>query len=226
MKIHCHLACLLLTLFAGATSASAQTAISPAAGPTTAVNAALPEGFIMINGKVHMVQKGRAVPLNQELTLRVTPTGITGFDQTPRTLSNDTMLTMDGRVVPIPEGLVIAPPPPRISDEAARNLDAGVSGENLSGLAPGRSAPPPTRVTTTVTTQAPAPARGTPTTSVTEVVTGQSPAAAAVPAPAASAPAASPGRTSATPAGTVFDPNAVNDGTIEAAGTGTRRPTQ
>jgi hypothetical protein len=186
---------------------------------SVAQNAPPPEGFVMINGKVHIVQQGQAIPLDRELTLRVTPGGIMGFDQLPRTLTTDNMLTMDGRVVPAPAGLIVAPPAPKLSAEAARNLDSGVTGENISGLAPAQPAGRPATAAPN-----PAPARiqpGATTTTTTTVVVPQV-AAEPVPQPAPATKPAPP----APPSGTVFDPNAVNDGSIEAAGTGTRKPTQ
>jgi hypothetical protein len=214
---------------AGLLPVAAQTAISPAAGSTATVEELAPQGFMMLGGRVFVVRQGQAAPLDGELALRVSPGGITGFDQVARTLAPGQMLTMDGRIVAAPEGLVVAPPPPQIDPAEARILDRGVRGENISGLAPARPAPPAEpvasqrAVTTTTTTTAPAAAATSAAAPLPQPVAPPS-ASTGVPAPAAGrgtrVPGANGDRFSAP---TVFDPGQVNDGSIEAAGTGTRR---
>jgi hypothetical protein len=218
MKSFFQFLCLALALPGALTPALAQTAISPAASTTPDVNSAAPDGFVMINGKVHVVHQGQAVPLDREMTLRVTPTGITGFDQRPRNLTGENMLTMDGRVVPAPQGLVIAPPLPKINAEDARHLDSGVAGENVSGLAPAQ----PIRRSAAVSPAPPARISGVPATNpVTQpaLVPVTPPVESTVTTTTTAVRPTAPAR-----AATVFDPTVTNDGSIEAAGTGTRRP--
>jgi hypothetical protein len=181
----------------------AQTEIVPVS-PNIPVNRdRLPDGLVMMGGKVYEVRGGVATPLDHDLVMTISPTTITGFDQVPRKLAPDQMLTMDGRIVQMPSGIVLAPPPPPpLTPEQARNLPRSVSGENVSGLAP--TPPPQSR-----TVIAPRPAPRPPTTVTTTVST-------TIPANPAKPPVVQEKTT-------VFDPKQVNDGSIEAAGTGTRR---
>jgi hypothetical protein len=143
-----------------------------------------------------------------------------------RVLAPDQMLTMDGRVIAAPEGLVVAAPPPRVDPADARLMDRGVRGENISGLAPARPAPPAAAERPATTAAAPAQ-----TTTATTVTTAAPPQPVAPPSANVSAPLPAAGRGANMPGAsgdrfntpTVFDPNQVNDGSIEAAGTGTRR---
>lgn len=114
---------------------------SPAAGSTVVPNQAPTDGFIMAGGKTYVVRRGVATPLEQEITLRITPTAIVGFDQVPRTITSNAMLTMDGRIVAAPQGLTF-PPVRQLIGMDPRLQDRGVYGSNLSGLSPGASASP------------------------------------------------------------------------------------
>ncbi|MDZ4289286.1 MAG: hypothetical protein U0984_15075 [Prosthecobacter sp.] len=113
--------------------------ISPAAGSTISPNQVMPDGFIMIAGRTYTVRNGVALPLDHEMILRVTPTGVIGFDQLPRTITSNAMLTMDGRIVAAPERLVFPPVVQQVVTIDTRLQDRGVYGANLSGLSPARN---------------------------------------------------------------------------------------
>lgn len=111
--------------------------ISPAAGSTILPTQAAPEGFVMVAGKVYAVRQGVATPLDREITLRVTPNGIIGFDQRPRSITSNAMMTLDGTIVAAPRSLTfVAPTPAAPAAPDPRLQDRGVYGFNLSGLAP------------------------------------------------------------------------------------------
>lgn len=150
MKTHpLFLPCLLgvLASLAPLSLGTAQTALSPAAGSTvTPAQANRQDGFIVRNGVMHLVRNGVAAPLDREMTLKVTPQGVTGFDEVFRRLTPDAMLTMDGRIITPPADIVFAvvpqPLPPTTSQtEAERRLDRGVTGQNTSGLYPPSATP-------------------------------------------------------------------------------------
>lgn len=128
--------------------ATAQTALSPAAGSTvTPTQTNRQDGFIVRNGVMHLVRNGIAAPLDREMTLKVTPQGITGFDEVFRRLTPDAMLTMDGRIINPPADIVFSavppPPPPATPQQTGteRRLDRGVTGQNTSGLYPPSATP-------------------------------------------------------------------------------------
>jgi|GEM_PF-6661203 len=101
------------------------------------------DGFVIRDGRTYQVRNGQATPVGQDQVLRITPQGeIIGFDGQRRELSERTMLTLDGRVIPAPPGTVYATPQAlpsgpnnQLSDNRADQPD--VTGENVSGLAPG-----------------------------------------------------------------------------------------
>lgn len=122
------------------------------------------EGFVMFNGHMYRVTNGQAIRLAEEKILRVSSTGMTDFNGQPINLPAGSMLTLDGRVVPTPSGIRFTdgssattdetPPPTTPANAGAANErasmpplggnpgypDRGVTGENLSGLAPAANA--------------------------------------------------------------------------------------
>lgn len=65
-------------------------------------------GYYVVDGITYAVHEGKSVRLNKEVSLRVTPTGIIGFDGAPITLPPGQMLTSDGRYAQIPPGTLPA----------------------------------------------------------------------------------------------------------------------
>jgi hypothetical protein len=116
--------------------------IPPTAGPAPSLQQQKPDGFIMVGGKTYIVRQGVAMPLDQELILRVTPSGVIGFDGRPRTITSNAMMTSDGQIVALPRGIVFSQQRPAIVDTNVaiagdpRLQDRGVYGQNVSGLAP------------------------------------------------------------------------------------------
>lgn len=155
--------CLLTPMLALSTLAQSPTAptASPADPDAPRFEVQTPtEGFTLFNGKMYRIGNGQAVPVTEEKTLRVSSTGATDFAGQPLKLPAGSMLTLDGRVVPVPGGIRFTdgssattdpnPPPatPANAGAAADRAslpplggnpgypDRGVTGENLSGLAP------------------------------------------------------------------------------------------
>jgi hypothetical protein len=153
MKAHFSLAATVAACLLAPLAQSAPN-VSPAAGPGLSPNRAMPEGFIMINGLTYSVHNGVATPLQAPVVMRITPNGIVGFDDVPRMITNNAMLTLDGRVVAAPDRL-LAPPPLLLTQFATadnRLAPGNVAwGNSLSGLAPNRdmtAAPGPRFVST------------------------------------------------------------------------------
>ncbi|WP_038166080.1 hypothetical protein [Verrucomicrobium sp. BvORR106] len=155
--------CLLTPMFA--LSALAQSPTSPTASPAEPDALRLEvqtpaEGFTLFNGKMYRIANGQAMPVTEEKTLRITSSGATDFSGQPLKIPAGSMLTADGRVVPMPGGIRFtdgsaattdpnpAPATPANAGAAADRAslpplggnpgypDRGVTGENLSGLAP------------------------------------------------------------------------------------------
>jgi hypothetical protein len=113
---------------------------------------------------MYRVTNGQAIRLAEEKILRVSSTGMTDFNGQPINLPAGSMLTLDGRVVPMPSGIRFTDgssattdetPPPTTPANAGASADRalmpplggnpgypdrGVTGENLSGLAPAANA--------------------------------------------------------------------------------------
>jgi hypothetical protein len=105
-------------------------------GSTTA------DGYVVRNNQIYQLRNGQATPLVNEVTMSIKPSGeITGFDGQTRRMSENTVLTMDGRIVPAPPGVVFPAPLPGANADGraldARRSQPAVTGENVSGLAPG-----------------------------------------------------------------------------------------
>ncbi|WP_009960185.1 hypothetical protein [Verrucomicrobium spinosum] len=123
------------------------------------------EGFTLFNGKMYRISNGQAMPVTEEKTLRITSSGATDFTGQPLKIPAGSMLTAGGRVVPMPGGIRFtdgsaattdtSPPPATpanagaVADRASLPPlggnpgypDRGVTGENLSGLAPATGSP-------------------------------------------------------------------------------------
>lgn len=114
-------------------------------GASAQTSSTTPDGYVMRNQQIYVIRNGQATPLEGEVTMRITPEGqITGFDGQSRQLSESVMLTVDGRVLPVPPGTVFpaAPSAPAVIDRFAdrRAQLQNDSGENRSGLAAPASA--------------------------------------------------------------------------------------
>ena len=101
-----------------------------AAAPEVAPASPLAEGYFVTNGASYFTRNGQAFKVEREVSIRVTPTGIIGFDGQPLALGPGMMLTPDGRHAPIPAGLNFqslpgkASPFPTSPTEASRSLPA------------------------------------------------------------------------------------------------------
>lgn len=155
--------CLLTPMLA--LSALAQSPTTPTASPANAdaprAEVQTPaEGFTLFNGKMYRIANGQAVPVTEDKTLRISSSGATDFVGQPLKIPAGSMLTVDGRVVPMPGGIRFTdgsaattdpnPPPATPANAGAAadraslpplggnpgSPDRGVTGENLSGLAP------------------------------------------------------------------------------------------
>lgn len=151
--------CLLTPMLAF--SALAQSPTAPADPDAPRLEIQTPaEGFTLFNGKMYRIANGQAVPVTEERALRITSSGATDFSGQPLKIPAGSMLAVDGRVVPMPGGVRFTdgsaattdpnPPPatPANAGAAADRAslpplggnpgypDRGVTGENLSGLAP------------------------------------------------------------------------------------------
>lgn len=155
--------CLLTPMLAF--SALAQSPTAPTASPVDPDALRLEvqtpaEGFTLFNGKMYRIANGQAMPVTEDKTLRITSSGATDFSGQPLKIPAGSMLTVDGRVVPMPGGIRFTDgsaattdpnPPPATPANAGATADRaslpplggnpgypdrGVTGENLSGLAP------------------------------------------------------------------------------------------
>ena len=101
-----------------------------AAAPDVAPASPLAEGYFVTNGASYFTRNGQAFKVEREVSIRVTPTGIIGFDGQPLALGPGMMLTPDGRHAPIPAGINFqtlpgkASPFPTSPTEASRALPA------------------------------------------------------------------------------------------------------
>lgn len=120
---------LTAAVFAGILTASfwAIGGDAPGAGPAPAVipvptgTSSAQEGYFMADGAVYSVRNGKAVRLNREVTMRITPAGILGFDGTAVILPAGQMIANDGHRVPLPAGLApggVKPVEPGATDPA------------------------------------------------------------------------------------------------------------
>jgi hypothetical protein len=83
--------------------------------PAAAIPPELPavqEGYFVLDGAAYVLRDGKVSRLMKEVSLRVTPGGILGFDGTPITLPAGKMLTNDGSHVRIPAGITPKGPVP------------------------------------------------------------------------------------------------------------------
>lgn len=83
------------------------TATPLASGPEPIAASPSAEGYFVVNGISYYTRQGQAYRVERDVTLRVTPTGIIGFDGKPLILARGLMLTPDGRHSPIPPGINI-----------------------------------------------------------------------------------------------------------------------
>lgn len=81
-----------------------------AAAPNPVTPSPLNEGYFVANGASYYARNGQAVKVEREVSIRVTPTGIIGFDGQPLALAPGMMLTPDGRHAPIPAGINLQQP--------------------------------------------------------------------------------------------------------------------
>jgi hypothetical protein len=63
------------------------------------------EGYFVANGASYYARNGQAFRVEREVSLRVLPHGMVGFDGQPLILPAGVMLTTDGRHAPIPPGI-------------------------------------------------------------------------------------------------------------------------
>lgn len=78
-----------------------------AAAPDVPPASPIAEGYFVANGASYFTRNGQAFKVEREVSLRVTPTGIMGFDGQPLRLGAGMMLTPDGRHARIPAGINI-----------------------------------------------------------------------------------------------------------------------
>ena len=78
-----------------------------AAAPDGAIVSPIAEGYFVANGASYFTRNGQAFRVEREVSIRVTPNGIIGFDGQPLVLGPGIMLTPDGRHAPIPAGINI-----------------------------------------------------------------------------------------------------------------------
>lgn len=110
-------------------------------GQTTPPASGVEDGITVVNDRAYVLRNGQATPLSGNLTWTISPDGVvTGLDGQKRKLSDRTLLTMDGRIIPAPPGVVFPAAPTAPADfgrEAVQGpARSGTRGENLSGLAP------------------------------------------------------------------------------------------
>lgn len=87
----------------------------PGDPPAAALLPPLPaaqEGYVVLDGAAYFLRDGKMTRLTREVSLRVTPGGIVGFDGTPVALRAGEMLANDGAHVPIPAGITPKGPVP------------------------------------------------------------------------------------------------------------------
>ena len=104
--------CLVGTLFGLSVLAFSQLGTPPqtqplAAAPDGTVATPLAEGYFVANGASYFTRNGQAFRVERAVSIRVTPTGIIGFDGQPLPLAQGMMLTTDGRHAPIPPAINI-----------------------------------------------------------------------------------------------------------------------
>ena len=97
-------------------------------GPDPAAASPLAEGYFVVNGVTYFTRQAQAFRVEREVTLRVTPNGIFGFDGKPLNLAAGIMLTPDGRHAPIPAGINLENLPGRggLPTEAVRPPAGGL----------------------------------------------------------------------------------------------------
>jgi hypothetical protein len=78
-----------------------------ATAPETAPVNANAEGYFVANGASYYTRNGLAFKVEREVSIRVTPSGIIGFDGQALNLAPGQMLTPDGRHAPIPASINI-----------------------------------------------------------------------------------------------------------------------
>lgn len=76
-----------------------------AAAPDSVIVTPITEGYFVANGATYHMRNGNAFKVEREVSIRVTPGGIIGFDGKPLALGAGMMLTPDGRHAPIPAGI-------------------------------------------------------------------------------------------------------------------------
>lgn len=89
------------------------------------------EGYFVANGASYYTRNGLAFKVEREVSIRVTPTGIIGFDGQPLALAAGMMLTPDGRHVAIPAGINRQALPGTANPFPASPAEARRSGENV-----------------------------------------------------------------------------------------------
>jgi hypothetical protein len=106
-----------------------------ASGADPVAVAPLNEGYFVANGASYYTRNGQAFKVEREVSIRVQPTGIVGFDGRPLALAPGMMLTPDGRHAPIPPGINLqalpgnANPFPSGPSEVRREIEAVPRGE-------------------------------------------------------------------------------------------------
>jgi hypothetical protein len=75
------------------------------AAPDEAAPGPLAEGYFIANGASYFTRNGQVFRVEREVSLRVLPNAMLGFNGQPLNLPPGTMLTTDGRHAPIPPGI-------------------------------------------------------------------------------------------------------------------------
>ena len=132
----------ILLLTGSAVTAPAQSPPSANALKDAADTIFVPEGFVVIDEKVYYIRDGKAVPPDRATSIRAAKNGIKALDKLPVILGKKDMMTMEGKVIPLPSGVVFMrsnSPPPDVVDERA--AERAITTQNTTGLAPRRSGP-------------------------------------------------------------------------------------
>ncbi|MDB6074312.1 MAG: hypothetical protein JWO89_1952, partial [Verrucomicrobiaceae bacterium] len=131
-----HLSICLATLAVASSSPvlRAQDATRP--DPALGTPIVVPEGFVVLDGKTYFVRSGQASAVSQTTAETARRNGIANLDTLPTTLKAGTMMTLDGKIVPIPSGVVFSKQvnPDPVGDERA--LERAISSQNTTPLAP------------------------------------------------------------------------------------------
>ncbi len=108
MNHHAILTAVCLTIAMGSALEAQTNQTNSATTADAQTTAATPDGFIVVNGVIYVIQQGQASVLPDSLRLGGTVQGINGFTQLIGALKPGFLLTIDGKMVPAPANLVFS----------------------------------------------------------------------------------------------------------------------